>query len=114
MSPEASEDDLNRLDSVVLGILKSHLTCGLGGLHQNRSVTGGKGMTFCHEGTWSVLGFELILKGKCYCEIYSLGSTLPVADVLLVADASATLSLKTLSATVFTCSYFLDRTVASV
>lgn len=70
LSPEASEDDLNRLDSVVPGILKPHFTCGSDSLLQNQSLSGGQGMNhllfYCKEGIWSVLEFELILKGKYY------------------------------------------------
>ena len=81
LSPEASEDDLTRLDSVVPGILKPLFTCGSGGFHPNQSVRG-KGMPFRNEGIWSVLRFELILKGTCYFEVCLLGSTFAEGDAL--------------------------------
>lgn len=46
------------------------------------SLSGGKGMAVCNEGFGSVLRFEFILKGQCYFEVYWLGSSFTVADVL--------------------------------
>lgn len=83
LSPEASEDDLNRLDSVVPGILKPHCTCGSDGFHQNQSVRGKGNDCIYKEGIWSLLRFELILKGQCSFEVYWLGFSFAAGDVLL-------------------------------
>jgi hypothetical protein len=49
----------------------------------------------CNEAVWSLLGFELLLKGKCSFEIYLLGCTFVLGIV-----TSGTLFLKSVSVSI--------------